>query len=67
VAVVDPSAPDQNKAPPLRERRFPQWQHEYLTLLAERDLPVWGLPAKPSTGDDLLAQHPGEVTSPPLR
>ncbi len=28
-------------------RAFPRWQLDYLTLLAERDLPAWGLPAKP--------------------
>jgi hypothetical protein len=27
--------------------RFPQWQREYLAMLAQRDLPAWGLPAKP--------------------
>jgi hypothetical protein len=31
----------------LAPRQFPRWQRDYLTLLAERDLPVWGLPAKP--------------------
>jgi predicted AAA+ superfamily ATPase len=35
-------------------RRFPQWQLDYLTLLAQRDLPVWGLPAKPAVTDRLL-------------
>ena len=34
--------------------RFPQWQLDYLTLLAQRDLPVWGLPAKPAVTDRLL-------------
>lgn len=24
---------------------FPRWQRDYLTLLAQRDLPAWGLPA----------------------
>jgi uncharacterized protein len=33
---------------------FPQWQNDYLTLLAERDLPVWGLPATPRTTLRLL-------------
>jgi predicted AAA+ superfamily ATPase len=28
--------------------RFPSWQADYLQLLAQRDLPEWGLPAKPS-------------------
>ncbi len=31
----------------LRPGDFPQWQEDYLTLLSQRDLPVWGLPAKP--------------------
>ena len=35
-------------------RRFPQWQLDYLTLLAQRDLPLWGLPAKPVVTDRLL-------------
>ena len=26
---------------------FPEWQGSYLRLMAERDLPEWGLPAKP--------------------
>ena len=34
--------------------RFPQWQLDYLTLLAQRDLPAWGLPAKPAVTDRLL-------------
>jgi predicted AAA+ superfamily ATPase len=34
--------------------RFPQWQLDYLTLLAQRDLPLWGLPAKPAVTDRLL-------------
>ena len=28
---------------------FPQWQHDYLDLLAQRDLPSWGLPARPAS------------------
>jgi uncharacterized protein len=31
----------------LGGRRYPDWQRNYVRLLAERDLPVWGLPAKP--------------------
>jgi hypothetical protein len=38
----------------LAEGRFPQWQIDYLTLLAERDLPAWGLPAAPRTTLRLL-------------
>lgn len=34
--------------------RFPEWQESYLALLAQRDLPNWGLPAKPQTIDRLL-------------
>ncbi len=34
--------------------RFPQWQTDYLTLLAQRDLPGWGLPAKPAVTERLL-------------
>ena len=30
-----------------KERGFPVWQRDYLDLLAMRDLPLWGLPAKP--------------------
>jgi predicted AAA+ superfamily ATPase len=32
----------------LRKGQFPEWQQNYLDLLAMRDLPSWGLPAKPS-------------------
>jgi predicted AAA+ superfamily ATPase len=31
----------------LGARRFPHWQRDYVTLLAQRDLPAWGLPARP--------------------
>jgi predicted AAA+ superfamily ATPase len=31
----------------LSPSRFPQWHHDYVTLFTERDLPAWGLPAKP--------------------
>jgi len=31
----------------LRRGRFPRWQDDYLTLLTQRDLPVWGLPSRP--------------------
>ncbi len=34
--------------------RFPQWQLDYLTLLAQRDLPTWGLPAKPAVTERFL-------------
>jgi len=38
----------------LEPSRFPQWQRDYLTLLAQRDLPNWGLPAKPQMTQRLL-------------
>lgn len=38
----------------LDPARFPEWQESYLTLLAQRDLPTWGLPARPQTIDRLL-------------
>ena len=34
--------------------RFPQWQRDYLSLLAQRDLPAWGMPAKPQVTLRLL-------------
>ena len=33
---------------------FPQWQLDYLSLLVQRDLPAWGLPAKPQLTQRLL-------------
>ena len=38
----------------LEPARFPTWQIDYLTLLAQRDLPAWGLPAKPAVTLRLL-------------
>lgn len=38
----------------LKRKNFPQWQRDYLQLLVQRDLPAWGLPAKPQTTDRLL-------------
>ena len=38
----------------LNGRRFPTWQLDYLALLAQRDLPNWGLSAPPRTTDRLL-------------
>jgi hypothetical protein len=38
----------------LRPSQYPQWQKDYLALLTERDLPAWGLPAKPQTSRRLL-------------
>jgi uncharacterized protein len=34
--------------------RYPQWQLDYLTMLTQRDLPTWGLPAKPQVTLRLL-------------
>ncbi len=34
--------------------RFPRWQHDYLALLMQRDLPNWGLPARPQVTRRLL-------------
>ena len=31
----------------LDASRFPDWQQNYLALMAQRDLPSWGLPAQP--------------------
>lgn len=33
---------------------FPSWAHDYLTILAQRDLPVWGLPALPTVTQRLF-------------
>jgi predicted AAA+ superfamily ATPase len=38
----------------LEPTRYPRWQMDYLSLLSQRDLPTWGLPAKPQTTDRLL-------------
>lgn len=38
----------------LESRQYPRWQQDYLALLAQRDLPSWGLPAKPQTTDRLM-------------
>lgn len=39
----------------LKPSMFPEWQESYLELLATRDLPTWGLPAKPRQTLRLLA------------
>ena len=39
----------------LAPSMFPEWQESYLELLATRDLPTWGLPAKPKQTLRLLA------------
>ena len=38
----------------LNGRGFPLWQRDYLSLLIQRDLPNWGLPARPQLTDRLL-------------
>ncbi|MBL0176624.1 MAG: ATP-binding protein [Ignavibacteria bacterium] len=38
----------------IHPRNYPHWQTNYLTLLAQRDLPGWGLPAKPQVTTRLL-------------
>ena len=38
----------------LSARRFPTWQQDYLALMAQRDLPMWGLHARPQVTDRLL-------------
>ena len=43
---------------------FPQWQRDYLSLLAQRDLPSWGLPASAQTTQrlfGLLAARHGQL------
>ena len=43
---------------------FPQWQTSYLGLMAQRDLPAWGLPAKPAVSERLfrmLAAQQGAI------
>jgi len=39
----------------LHPHRFPQWQVDYLTLLVQRDLPAWGLPARPQDTSRLVS------------
>lgn len=38
----------------LKPAGYPRWQLDYLSLLSERDLPNWGLPAKPQVTQRLL-------------
>lgn len=38
----------------LRRSAFPRWQRDYIALLSQRDLPNWGLPARPAVTDRLL-------------
>jgi predicted AAA+ superfamily ATPase len=43
----------------LDRKQYPRWQLDYLALLSQRDLPMWGLPAKPQTTDRLLRMLAG--------
>ena len=48
----------------LKNKQFPTWQQNYLRLLAQRDLPLWGLPAKPQVTERLfrmLAAYQGQI------
>jgi uncharacterized protein len=38
----------------LDATKYPQWQKDYLYALTQRDLPLWGLPAKPQTTNRLV-------------
>ena len=38
----------------LSPRRFPIWQSDYVKLLVQRDLPNWGLTARPQTTNRLV-------------
>jgi uncharacterized protein len=38
----------------LKPSRYPRWQVDFLTLIAQRDLPAWGLPARPQVTARLL-------------
>jgi uncharacterized protein len=50
--------------PFLKKNTYPTWQQSYLSLLAKRDLPLWGLPAAPATTSRLFkllaAVHGGQ-------
>jgi predicted AAA+ superfamily ATPase len=48
----------------LGQPTFPHWQNSYLGLMAQRDLPAWGLPAKPALSERLfrmLAAQQGAI------
>jgi len=38
----------------LKPKQYLRWQLDYLALLTQRDLPTWGLSAKPQTTDRML-------------
>ena len=39
----------------LDKKAYPTWQQNYLTLLVQRDLPNWGLSARPQTTQRLIS------------
>ena len=43
----------------LRGRGFPTWHRNYLDLLVHRDLPNWGMPARPASTSRLLRMLAG--------
>ena len=43
----------------LTPRSHPQWALDYLAMLTRRDLPAWGLRAKPQTSDRLVRMLAG--------
>ncbi|MBI4586827.1 MAG: ATP-binding protein [Planctomycetes bacterium] len=43
----------------LNAKQYPQWQQDYISLLTQRDLPNWGLPAKPQVTQRLLKMLAG--------
>lgn len=48
----------------LKKKNFPVWEKDYLALLAQRDLPAWGLAAKPQTTlrfFKMLAAYHGQI------
>ena len=44
----------------LGSKAYPVWQENYLRAMAERDLPTWGLPAKPMTTQRLFRMSAAE-------
>lgn len=44
----------------LGEDSYPVWQENYLRAMSERDLPAWGLPAKPMVTQRLLRMTAAE-------
>lgn len=44
----------------LGDKAYPVWQESYLRAMAERDLPLWGLPAKPMVTQRLFRMAAAE-------